>query len=357
MDPQVVLGVDSVQKDTAHASTVESFFLQHTSSEKIFDSPWSSTSSVDQIVTSTSGHDAPHFGSNNNNEGKSRKKTKGKTSKYSIQTIKDTYSVKNTLDVWKQLQAHVASASANMQDGGGGTSTEFIVVDSILSDAVLCGYMEKFAQRTFCSENLAFIMAVQMYKTVWNHMNESASKKLESMEKARRVLGGIGGDGNGNGGGGGGGGGGDGGGGGGGSSSVVTSTSDGSATANRRDEVNVGDSGATSGREASGETGGETGGEASVETGYVTQSSGLRSTESRNSSLSQKSFTTISSNLDPSLTSTNMSLRHEYQLMSKQEMILMLTKRIQKDAAKIWFMFVSCNFPKKMSFVFVFSTI
>ena len=78
---------------------------------------------MDQIVTSTSGHDAPHFGSNNNNDGKSRKKTKGKTSKYSIQTIKDTYSVKNTLDVWKQLQAHVASASANMQDGGGGTST------------------------------------------------------------------------------------------------------------------------------------------------------------------------------------------------------------------------------------------
>ena len=327
MDPQVVLGVDSVQKDTAHASTVESFFLQHTTSEKIFDSPWSSTSSDDQLATSISGD--THFA---NNE---KRKKRGR-SKYSIQIIKDTYSVKDTLDVWKQLQAHVASAGANMQDGGGGASTEFIVVDSILSDAVLCGYMEKFAQRTFCSENLAFVMAVQMYKTVWNHMNELASKKLESMEKARRVrvMGGVGGDGNGSVGGGGGGGGG-----GSGISSVVASTSDGSATANRRDEGNICG-------EASGEASGDSG-----ETGYVTQSSGIRSTEPRSSSLSQKSGTT-SSNFDPSLTSTNIS--EEYKTVPVEEMITMLSKRIKKDASKIWFMFIDDSGDNQISTFFSF---
>ena len=153
----LVLGVDQVQTDTSHASTVESFFLQGAGNH----------SELDPLVAE------PEL-----------ENVKKQSSKYAIKSVKQAYSVKSTLDICKKLQAHVQSRGENMQDGG--NEKRFSIVDMLLGDAVVCGYMELFAQRTFCSENLAFIMANEMYKAVWNHMDAAAKKKLKAAEKQEK---------------------------------------------------------------------------------------------------------------------------------------------------------------------------
>lgn len=170
--PQVDLGFDQQQNgDTSHASTVESFFLQR----------GTSSTNADKMLEHVS------FGSANGTASLAPPKNK-KPSIYATKT--DVFSVKHTLEVCQKLQGKVSGdQDGNGQSGDGVTSTR--VIDLLLSDAVVCGYMEKFAQRTFCAENLAFVMAVEMYKAVWSHMNAAAKVKVDTnkLEKEKeRIL-------------------------------------------------------------------------------------------------------------------------------------------------------------------------
>ena len=159
--PQVDLGFDQQQNgDTSHASTVESFFLQR----------GTSSTNADKMMEHVS------FGGANDGTASLVGKKKKKPSIYATKT--DTFSVKHTLEVCQKLQGKVSGQDGNGQSGDGVTSTR--VIDLLLSDAVVCGYMEKFAQRTFCAENLAFVMAVEMYKAVWSHMNAAAKVKVDT---------------------------------------------------------------------------------------------------------------------------------------------------------------------------------
>jgi hypothetical protein len=269
-DPQVALGVDTLQHDTSHASTVESFFLQGTGN--------SSSELEDKVVSS----ERATFGKRN------------KTSKYAIQSVKNAYSVQNTLEVCKQLQSHTNLSGDNVQ-GGGAIDNTFSVVDTLLGDAVVCGYMELFAQRTFCSENLAFVMAVEMYKAVWTHMEAAATKRIAVAAEEAKLLQKA-------------------------TTGIVAASSDPSSS--------------------------------STEDVYSTgtnNSTDPSTIESRGSTLSMKSMSTAdSSNKSPHTTSSN-NLSEEFKRIPIEALGARLSKRICEDAAKIWFMFIDDNGENQIS--------
>jgi hypothetical protein len=156
-DPQVVIGNDRLQTETSHASTVESFFLQ-----EVVPSENLETDTVTAV-----------------------QKKRG-SSMYAFSSS-DTFSVRNTLEVFNKIKAQISLPEQNQQDGAT-IENKKTIVDLLLSDAVCCGYMEQFAQRTFCSENLAFVMAVEMYKAVWLHMDLAANSRVAAENKKKKEI-------------------------------------------------------------------------------------------------------------------------------------------------------------------------
>ena len=99
-----------------------------------------------------------------------------------LKTSNASYSLVGTKHQMSALNLTGTSplSSANPQMAAEGTLKQF---DSMMADPVACGYFRQFAKRNYCSENLDFFVAVQMYKdkhNMWSEIEESKKKLGES---------------------------------------------------------------------------------------------------------------------------------------------------------------------------------
>ena len=163
--PQVVLGTNrplSTEEDErGYSSTVESFFLHSSGSQMKF----KKSSQLDDKVAISASVGAT-----------------GKANKPYLLRQSTGYDMKETLIICQKLSLH-ANMDAPRQ--GGESYESMKAIDLLLDDPIACGYMEQFAKRTFCSENLSFVMAVQMFKDVWMYMNQVAESKLAVLDESR----------------------------------------------------------------------------------------------------------------------------------------------------------------------------
>jgi hypothetical protein len=284
--PKVVLGTDRtlspLKDEREYSSTVENFFLHSSVTPATTDA----TNIIDdQVVTTTSADSSSSsFPSTTSSSNKPRDSSDS-NNPYAMQSS-GGYNVSDTLDVCRTLTAHM-----NMDAPQQGGEVEAVkIIDVLLEDPVACGYMELFAKRTFCSENLAFVMAVQMFMDVWVYMNRAAEAKIRHRANAP--------DGN--------------------SSAAAAVVSSSAVSEKNAGAPTAGGMGFSSERPTSGSTG----------------------LVSRKSDLSVKSMQSDTPSKHSEGTSNNTQLSDDLKRLSVEAMGPRIAKRIISDASKIWFMFI-----------------